>query len=121
MLPLAFGELTGIWTQEDNKPPDKTSIKFQTANNTATSEPLNHNEAMITGMKDASIEQFGIPNLVNKESPVLSSTNKVNIQIPTIGKSNRKIARTDNSLGFCNPTTDGILSSLKISTPPSKK
>ena len=29
MLPLAFGELTGIWTQEDNNPPDKQVSNFK--------------------------------------------------------------------------------------------
>ena len=75
MLPLAFGELTGIWTQEDicaaqkNEPPDKPSVRFQPATNTATSEPLNHNETMLKGNKDTSIKQFSIPNIVSKESP----------------------------------------------------
>ena len=68
MLLLAFGELTGAWTQADNELPDKTSIKLQTY------KPLKQEGAMATRTETASIEQFSIPNFVSKEFPVLSNT-----------------------------------------------
>ena len=70
MLPLAFDELSGTWTELDYDPPDKINFKIQTP------QPIKQEGLMATRTDSANINQFSIPYFVNKESPVLSKTKK---------------------------------------------
>ena len=105
MLPLAFGELSGTWTELDDDPPDKINFKIQKP------QPIKQEGLKPTRTDSTSFDQFSIPCFVNKESPVLSQTEKM---VGKIYRENTRINYSPDNISNHNR----ILSSVSTSAPP---